>query len=149
VNMVVAVLAILKAGGAYLPMDPLLPSERLKFMLSDAGVAALVTDESTLADTALHANVRVVTVDKDQQLLAHESKKNPGAQLLPDSLAYVIYTSGSTGKPKGVMVEQRSLTNLMLAMCQEFELGEPDTLVAVTTLSFDIAGVDLFLPLLS
>lgn len=125
--MVIAMLATLKAGGAYVPLDPAYPAERIAFMQADAGLKLLLTDP--LPD------------------LAGYPETNPEAASGPDNLAYVIYTSGSTGKPKGVQLEHRSVVNFLNAMAREPGITADDVLVAVTSISFDIAGLELWLPL--
>ncbi|HEX5603708.1 MAG TPA: amino acid adenylation domain-containing protein, partial [Pyrinomonadaceae bacterium] len=141
-EMIVALLGILKAGGAYLPLDPDYPAERLRFMMDDSGASWLLTDSETARDLA---DVQVVKLD--EELIQNQSKENLHVAVSPQNLAYVIYTSGSTGKPKGVMIPHSSLANFLQSMMREPGLSEQDVLVAVTTLSFDIAALELFLPL--
>ena len=146
VNMVVAVLAVLTAGGAYVPLDPEYPSERLEYMLSDSGARVLVTEESLL-NLLPTLPLPSVCLDRDRSSLRMEHSTAPATGALPNHLAYVIYTSGSTGKPKGVEVAHRSVVNLLAFMQRQLGVGPQDRLLAVTTLSFDIAGLELFLPL--
>ncbi|MEK8051131.1 amino acid adenylation domain-containing protein [Ideonella sp. DXS22W] len=148
VDMLVAVLAVLKAGASYVPMDPAYPRERLAGMLDDSGAALRLT-HAALRDALPVDAARPVCLDTEADAIAaHDSA--PGADLpcpaLGD-LAYTIYTSGSTGRPKGVMVEHGALANFLAAMAEAPGCGEDDVLVAVTTLSFDIAGLELYLPL--
>ncbi len=147
-NMVVALLGILKAGGAYLPLDPGFPQERLRFMLQDAAVATVVS-QASLAAGLPQSGAAVVCMDKDLPQISEGSTKNPAFQATGDDLAYVIYTSGSTGTPKGVQITHRSVTNVLDYMRGELGVTERDVLPAVTTISFDIAGLELFLPLIS
>ncbi|MEZ4706176.1 MAG: amino acid adenylation domain-containing protein [Caldilineaceae bacterium] len=148
-EMVVGLLGILKAGGAYLPLDPSFPVERLAFMVADAQVRAILTS----ADLAEQAPTRdaghVVCLDSDWPAIAHCSSTPPAAPVQPHNLAYLIYTSGSTGKPKGVQIEHRNVVNFLTAMQQQPGLAPDDVLLAVTTLSFDISILELFLPLIS
>src|ERR1019366_2637470 len=102
-EMVIGLLGILKAGGAYVPMDPAYPKERLAFMLKDAQVPVLLTQERLVAGLADH-DAKVICLDSGWETIARESGENPGSSTLPENLAYVIYTSGSTGQPKGVLV---------------------------------------------
>lgn len=146
-EMLGAVLAVLKTGAAYLPLDPSHPSERLELVLQDAGVALLLTQEHLAA--TLRAEARVICLDGERSLWARESKEPLNGETHPDSLAYVIYTSGSTGKPKGVAIEHGALSNLLLSMQREPGLTANDVLVSVTTLAFDIAALELFLPLMT
>ena len=146
-DMLIGLLGILKAGGAYVPLDPTYPTERLAFMLEDAQVPVLVTQRNLL--TLLpHHDIAVVCVDADELSLAQQSTMNPFSTVVPDNLAYVIYTSGSTGRPKGVQILHRAIVNFMLSMRREPGLTAEDTFLSVTTLSFDIATLELFLPLI-
>ncbi|HWO43936.1 MAG TPA: condensation domain-containing protein, partial [Candidatus Eisenbacteria bacterium] len=146
VEMVVGLLGILKAGGAYVPLDPSYPKDRLRFMIEDAGVGVLLTQERLVESLPARA-ARVVRVDAEWERIGRESRELEAVGVSADQLAYVIYTSGSTGKPKGVEVTHGSVVNFLSSMRREPGLCERDVLVAVTTLSFDIAGLELFLPL--
>ena len=141
-RMLVALLAVWKAGGAYVPLDPEYPAARLDYVASDAGLKVLLTDRASATVLAGHDLKRV---DLDEQTSARETppERRPAAR----GLAYVLHTSGSTGQPKGVPIEQRSFVNLLHALRQWPGMQPADVLVAVTTLSFDMAGVELFLPL--
>ncbi|WP_342149802.1 amino acid adenylation domain-containing protein [Methylorubrum sp. SB2] len=139
-GMVVALLGTLKAGAAYVPLDPDYPSERLAFMARDAGLAALLIEPDLRADAPAGAWT-VLDVEGEA------SGPVPDFTPHPDDLAYLIYTSGSTGRPKGVMVGHGALANLLAAFAAELGIGARDRLVAVTSLSFDIAALELFLPL--
>ncbi|MET7356384.1 amino acid adenylation domain-containing protein, partial [Streptomyces mirabilis] len=149
VDLVVALLAVVKAGGAYLPVDPEYPAERISFVLSDAGVR-LVVSHSAVAGV-VPAGVPVVTVD--DPLVARELDgavaAPPTVAVAPGNAAYVIYTSGSTGRPKGVVVSHDALVNHLFGVGRRVAMGSGDRLVAVTTVSFDIAALELFLPLVS
>jgi amino acid adenylation domain-containing protein len=145
-EMLAAVLAVLKTGAAYLPLDPSHPASRLELVLADANASLLLTQEHLAG--RLRSSARVVCLDSEKTLWGRESGANLEIESKPDSLAYVIYTSGSTGKPKGVAIEHGALSNLLHSMEREPGLKASDTLVAVTTLSFDIAALELFLPLM-
>jgi amino acid adenylation domain-containing protein len=147
IAMVVGVLGILKAGGAYLPLDPAFPQERLAFVLGDSRAPVLVT-QGRLHDVLPAHQAVVVDLDSDQWLLARLDAENPAVELAPENLANTLYTSGSTGKPKGVQIPHRALVNFLDSMACEPGLDPDDVLAAVTTLSFDIAGLELFLPLM-
>lgn len=145
-QMLGAVLGVLKAGAAYLPLDSSHPASRLEMILADAQVALLLTQEN-LAQS-LRTSSRVVCLDSEQQLWARESGADLDSTDSPERLAYVIYTSGSTGRPKGVAIEHRALTNLLRSMERAPGLQSKDVWVSVTTLSFDIAALEIFLPLM-
>ncbi len=148
VRMPVALLGILKSGAAYVPLDPTYPKERLAFMLQDAGLSLLVTEERILPALPAHG-ARVVLLDRDADAaaLAERETSNPSARATGADRAYVIYTSGSTGRPKGVEIPHRALVHFLSAMRERPGLSATDRLLAVTSLSFDIAGLELFLPL--
>ncbi|MFL5539303.1 MAG: non-ribosomal peptide synthetase, partial [Longimicrobiaceae bacterium] len=148
-EMLVALLGVLKAGGAYLPLDPDYPAERLAYMLADSGARVLLTQARLEGRLSAAAGVATVRVDADWPAVAALSAAplDPGATA--DDLAYVIYTSGSTGRPKGVEVRHGGVANFLHSLRQEPGMGEGDALVAVTTLSFDIAVLELFLPLVA
>ncbi|MDF5729296.1 MAG: amino acid adenylation domain-containing protein [Rhizonema sp. PD38] len=150
-EMLVGLLGILKAGGAYVPLDPAYPKERLAYILSDSQVRVLLTTEKLLTELPQLAQAaygcKIVCIDRDWEVISQENSENPVSQIQPENLAYVIYTSGSTGKPKGVQIPHCALSNFLHAMRQKPELTELDTLLAVTTYSFDIAALELFLPM--
>jgi amino acid adenylation domain-containing protein len=146
-EMMVGLLGILKAGGAYVPLDPSYPADRVKYVLEDAHVRVLLTQE-TLVSSLPETSAEVICLDGDWPLIGKQDGGPVGADVGPENLAYVIYTSGSTGKPKGVQLEHRSVVNFLCSMEREPGMASDDTLVAVTTLSFDIAGLELYLPLL-
>jgi amino acid adenylation domain-containing protein len=140
-----AMLGIARIGAAYVPLDPAFPKDRLDYMVRDAQLGAIIVDDAT-RDSAQGFGVPVVVFSAattQPQDLAREAT----AVVRPDDLAYVIYTSGSTGRPKGVAVPHRAVTNFVESMRIEPGLTGSDTLLAVTTLSFDIAVLELMLPL--
>ena len=145
-DMVVALLAILKAGGAYVPLDPAFPLDRVAFMIEDAAIAVLVT-HSGLRDSLPSAAPHVVVLDTEAERVAQSGAEAPARDTAAASLAYVIYTSGSTGRPKGVQIEHGAVVNFLRSMQREPGIGASDRLVSVTTLSFDICGLELFGPL--
>ncbi len=145
-DMVVALLGILKSGGTYVPMDPTYPQERLRYILDDARVSVVVTQRG-LTKSWSFGDAQVVSLDRDWELIAREDAAKPKKIAGPEDLAYVIYTSGSTGKPKGVEISHRAVVNLLQAMITKPGLEQTDVLAAITTLSFDISGLELFLPL--
>ncbi|MGZ4317494.1 MAG: non-ribosomal peptide synthetase, partial [Gaiellaceae bacterium] len=146
-ELLVGLLGILKAGGAYVPIDPGYPVERQAYMLEDAAVSVLVTQERLL-DRVPVGSARPVCIDRDWEEIERTPESAETLEREPEQLAYVIYTSGSTGRPKGVEIPHRALANFLWAMRECPGLGPEDVLVAVTTLSFDIAGLELYLPLI-
>jgi len=145
-DMLAAVLAVLKAGAAYVPLDPSLPRERLSVILQDAGIRLLLTERGLLSALPEHgANVLCVDEVAPVDVTAELGERPAGAT--PDDLAYVIYTSGSTGRPKGVQITHGGVVNFLASMRDRIGITDADVLVAVTTLSFDIAVLELLLPL--
>ncbi|WP_375493998.1 amino acid adenylation domain-containing protein [uncultured Nostoc sp.] len=144
-EMVVGVLGILKAGGAYVPLDYAYPQERLAFMLQDAQVSVLLTQEKLKSGLPNH-QAKIICLDTNWQSRDY-GLDNPTHNITSNNLAYVIYTSGSTGQPKGVQIQHQSAVNLLNAVAQEPGLTAEDTLLSVTSLSFDIAVSEIFLPL--
>jgi amino acid adenylation domain-containing protein len=147
-EMIVALLGAWKAGAGYLPLDPTFPRERLAFVFEESGVPVLLTQTRLMADLP-SSDARVVCLDRDRPLLDRESPARPQIAADPARVAYTIYTSGSTGKPKGVEVTHRNVVNLLCSMARQPGLCARDTLVAVTTISFDIAALELYLPLIT
>ena len=144
-RMLVGLLAILKAGGAYVPIDPTYPTDRVAYMLEDSA-ASIVLTEAGLVESIPTGQARVVAIDADAW--AGLSATDLDGLTAIDARAYVIYTSGSTGRPKGVQVPHGALTNFLGSFRQSLAIESTDALLAVTTLSFDIAGLELFLPLI-
>ena len=146
-EMITALLGVLKAGAAYVPMDPTYPAERIGFVLEDARVPILLTQEA-LARSVPPGAERVFCLDTQWSAIEAEGDGNESARAVgSEDLAYVIYTSGSTGRPKGVEIPHRAVVNLLNSMRKSPGLTSSDTLLAVTTLSFDIAALEIFLPL--
>jgi amino acid adenylation domain-containing protein len=144
-SLIVALLAILKAGGTYVPLDPGFPMDRLSFMLADSGSTVLLTSGDAAGGIDVPERVTVVDLTYEPAL---QSSENLELEARPEDAAYIIYTSGSTGRPKGVAVSHGSLMNFLWSMAREPGLEAADVLAAVTTISFDIAGLELYLPLL-
>ncbi len=147
-DMVVALLAILKAGGAYVPLDPDFPQHRLAYMIQDSGLSLLLTRTDLLLSLPIPANVQSLCVDRADDWLTDYSEDNLPGNLHPQNLAYVIYTSGSTGQPKGVTVRHDALVNFLSSMAEKPGLSADDKVLSLTSLSFDIAGLELYLPLM-
>lgn len=146
-QMLAALLGIHKAGGAYVPLDPAFPLERLAVMLEDSAAPVLIT-QTSLASLFPEYTGQVVLLD-ELDLSSKTKKTQQNKHTSNENLAYILYTSGSTGKPKGVMIPHRALVNFLVSMQKQPGLTAEDTLLAVTTLSFDIAGLELYLPLVT
>ncbi|MFE0654717.1 AMP-binding protein, partial [Streptomyces sp. NPDC059534] len=145
-DLLVALLAVHKAGGAYLPLDPGQPRARLDLILSDAEPALVLADAATRAE---RGDDSWITPDDLRSTESPGGDALPGEAQAAGSAAYVIYTSGSTGRPKGVAVTHLNLANLLEAMADRLPLDSGDRLLALTTVAFDIAQLELFLPLLA
>ncbi|HUD65767.1 MAG TPA: amino acid adenylation domain-containing protein [Candidatus Sulfotelmatobacter sp.] len=146
-DMVVGLLGILKAGAAYVPLDPAYPQARIAFMLEDAEVPLLLTQSQLTASLPNAGNSRVVLIDSHWPEISKQSQQSPALTLSTENRAYVIYTSGSTGKPKGVEIPHRGVVNFLTTMAKQPGMTSTDRLLGVTTLSFDIAGLEIYLPL--
>ncbi|WP_421655811.1 amino acid adenylation domain-containing protein [Leptothermofonsia sp. ETS-13] len=146
-EMVVGLLGILKAGGSYVPLDPAYPRERLALMIEDSQLPLLITQQA-LRNQFSEPNVQVICLDTDWPAIAQHNDENLDSGVTPENLAYTIYTSGSTGKPKGVQICHRAAVNFLHSMRFAPGLTEQDVLLAVTTISFDIAVLELYLPLM-
>nr|WP_255298558.1 non-ribosomal peptide synthetase [Brevibacillus dissolubilis] len=155
-DMIVGLLGILRAGATYVPLDPDYPEERLAYMLEDSQASIVLTQaplRSKFDQLSAGKQAQVVLLDTDWdeiERIAREANESGTLkrEVTPNHLAYVIYTSGSTGKPKGVMIPHQALTNFLVTMSHKPGLQASDRLLAVTTYSFDIAGLELFLPLM-
>jgi nonribosomal peptide synthetase DhbF len=145
--LLAALIGIQKSGGAYVPLDPGFPAERLAYMLADSGAKVLVTAGDATGRIELANGVAILDLDTLSEAV---SPDNPvGSCAGPTDTAYVIYTSGSTGRPKGVAVSHRAVTNFLRSMQLRPGFSASDIIAAVTTISFDIAVLELYLPLLT
>jgi amino acid adenylation domain-containing protein len=144
--LLMATLAVAKAGAAYVPLDPEYPSERLAYMIDDATIP-LILSESAVRARLPEGSFQTILLDQEADALGARSERPPEVGNEPSDVGYVIYTSGSTGRPKGVQVPQGAIVNFLASMASVPGCTEDDRLIAVTTLSFDIAVLELFLPL--
>ena len=163
IEMLVGLLAIVRTGASYIPLDPDYPVERLTHMVEDGDCLAILTQRAlrdklkdisprARVDTVFFEDIQTPAAGRKSSARSVSGAKTRTAKARASSsggLAYTMYTSGSTGKPKGVMIPHRALTNFLLSMREKLSFGERDSLLAVTTYSFDIAGLELYLPLIS
>lgn len=151
-ELVIGLLGVLKAGGSYLPLDPIYPKERISYILTDAAKQGhpplVITQKRMLANLPPHEG-KVICIDDDWDEIAQEKKDNPELNVDIEALAYVIYTSGTTGNPKGVMIPHRAVVNFLNSMGKQPGLTPNDVMLSVTTISFDIAALEIFLPLIT
>jgi amino acid adenylation domain-containing protein len=141
-RMVAALLGVLRTGAAYLPLDPEYPADRLSYMLEDSGASVLLLDR-TLADRLPASSIDRILLDE----ISPADPVDADAEVGAEDLSYVIYTSGSTGRPKGVMVRHGGVSSFLRSMAEAPGLRADDTLLAVTTIAFDISVLEIFLPL--
>jgi amino acid adenylation domain-containing protein len=146
-EMVISLLAILKSGAAYVPLDPEYPKDRIEFMLEDSSAKVLLTSKK-YQNHFLSAATEILIEDALQKIEGYTADE-PETDINGEDLAYVLYTSGSTGKPKGVQIRHYNLMNFLLSMQKQPGISADNKLLAVTTISFDIAGLELYLPLIS
>lgn len=142
-DMLVGLLGILKAGGAYLPLDPILPNERLAFMVKDAGASAIVTQQQ-LAECFSTQAIPVICTDTDWEIIARQPDENLLSEVTPENLVYVIYTSGSTGKPKGVAIEHRQLLNYLHGILERLDLPLGSSFATISTIAADLGNTAIF-----
>ena len=146
-DMVISLLGVLKAGGAYVPLDPEYPMERLAYIVQDSGLQILLTQEGLQERVSSHPALEIICLERDRVALEQEESGRPICEVTEKDLAYVIYTSGSTGKPKGVQIPHAAVVNFLCSMREQPGMEANDVLLAVTTISFDIAALEIFLPL--
>lgn len=147
VEMVVCLLAILKAGATYLPLDPEYPLDRLTYMIADAGTKMLIISEAYTGK--YNSGIPEIIVENIWPELASYSASHQETSIKSSDLAYILYTSGSTGRPKGVKISHRNLINFLTSMQGAPGLSPDDKLLSITTISFDIAGLEIYLPLIT
>ncbi len=145
-EMIIGILGILKAGGAYVPLDPTYPQERLNFMLEDAKVQILLTQQHLENKLLTESQINL---DSHWEKIAQESTENPVNNTRPENLVYIIYTSGSTGKPKGVMIEHRGLCNLAKAQIYSFDIHHKSRILQFASFSFDASISEIFMTFIS
>lgn len=149
INIIPVLLGILKAGAAYIPLDPFFPTERIDFMISDADLRFIITDITNGKHFSGNDAIHVLIYDDKRNDFSKQSTDLAGRYGDSETLAYILYTSGSTGAPKGVEIQHKSVVNFLMSMAKSPGISVKDNLLAITTISFDISGLELFLPLLA
>lgn len=145
-ELVITLIAIMKCGAAYLPLDPNFPVARLEYMLKDSEAKFLVTSKEF--ENRVKSNSKILVLEEIFQKITEYPVHLVNVEVSQDQVAYLLYTSGSTGKPKGVTITHKNLVNFLYSMLEQPGIEETDRLLSITTISFDIAGLELFLPLL-
>lgn len=147
IEMVITLLAVLKSGAAYVPLDPDYPHDRINYMLQDSGAKLLVVNQKYKGNFS--SDAEELLLEDALKELNYSSTEEPDIAINGTDLAYVLYTSGSTGKPKGVQIEHHNIINLLNSIQKWPGISPDDRMLAISTISFDIAGLELFLPLIS
>ncbi len=147
-EMIIGILGILKAGGAYVPLDPAYPSERLKFIAEDAGLAIILTQEEAAGNLDVQG-IDLLFLDKDAEKLDKESTSRPASDVKSTNLAYIIYTSGSTGKPKGVLIEHKGVANKLVNFKQDVKFTPEHRFTLLASYAFDASIGQMFMPLVN
>lgn len=142
-ELIVTLLGVLKAGCTYVPLDTGNPPDRLAAIIAGADVSCVVS-RSPDAPRLAGVNVPLLLLDRDAARIAAHSSAPPARTIAPDDIAYIIHTSGSTGAPKGVMVAHRALANLLWAVRERPGLARDDVFVSVSSIAFDISGLEVF-----
>ena len=148
VEMVVALMGVLKAGGAYLPLDPEYPLERLGYMLEDAGVGVVLTQQELEERLPAYLG-QTMCLDEEWERISEESESEPESEVVAENLAYVIYTSGSTGRPKGVMISHGGLANYLRWAREAYRIEEGEGAPVNSSIGFDLTVTSLYGPLVS
>jgi amino acid adenylation domain-containing protein len=143
----IGLLGILKTGATHVPLDPNHPPDRIEYVLEDAQIAIILTQQQLIDRVSSRASVELICLDTDWVKIATQSTSTPLVDLDPDQIAYLIYTSGSTGKPKGVEARHRGVVNFITSMQRQPGMTATDILLSVTTLSFDMAVLEIYLPI--
>ncbi|WP_442588339.1 non-ribosomal peptide synthetase [Pedobacter sp. AW31-3R] len=147
IEMVVSMLAIIKSGAAYLPLDPEYPHERLHYMIEQSDARMILVSKAYSG--SFHSGITEVVIEDLWPSLVSYSSDTHDAAVLDTDLLYVLFTSGSTGKPKGVKISHQNMINFLVSMQHEPGIKSSDRVLAITTISFDISGLEIYLPLIA
>lgn len=142
-EMIVAILGVLKAGAAYIPLDPVYPSDRLSYMIADANISVILTQNKLRSQLSAH-QAEFICLDSDWENIAPYSQENPIKTNTDKNLAYVIYTSGSTGKPKGVMISHQSLSRFTQTAICEYQITADDRVLQFASINFDATVEEIY-----
>ncbi|MFK8104082.1 MAG: amino acid adenylation domain-containing protein, partial [Saprospiraceae bacterium] len=146
-EMLISLLAIQKLAAAHVPLDPVYPKERISYILKDTNAEVVICGQAQLSLIEVE-KVRPLVIEEIWETLEHAPKDEPTVQRTPQDLSYLIYTSGSTGQPKGVMIEQQGLVSFLWAIQEILQMKPEESFLAISTYSFDIAYLEMYLPLL-
>lgn len=151
VESIISLLAVLKSGNTYVPVARDTPSEKLKEILADCRASLILTLSSLAQQTpAFHESpAQIISLDEHSQHIAKESTANMACSCPSNQVVYILYTSGSTGKPKGVQITQSALVHFLWAMQAEIAFTSQDLILAITPFTFDISGLEIYLPLIT
>ncbi|MCP4297369.1 MAG: amino acid adenylation domain-containing protein [Proteobacteria bacterium] len=150
IEFIICILAVLKSGAAFLPLDPDFPAQRIEYMLTNSQAPILITDSELSSDISTMSNERLLITDSlwlNKNERESEIRQPDLSNRDQEKSAYILYTSGSTGKPKGVQISHLAVVNFISSMIRQFPMSKNDNLLAVTTFSFDISLLEIFLPL--
>ena len=145
-DMIISIYAILRAGGIYMPLDPLIPNNRLHFIIKDSELIMILSNHSNITND-LFEHVKVISKESFLSEITNYPETSPLVELVPEDVAYIIYTSGSTGQPKGVKCTHKGICNRLNWMKDEIELSPSDALLQKTPITFDVSLPELFWPL--
>ena len=145
IELIVAILGILKAGAAYVPIDPSYPAARINYMIKDSNIK-IVLSQKNIIDAVNIENA--IDIDLNNSIIYKtNSNKTPNLIILPKNYAYLIYTSGSTGNPKGVIISHKNINNFIAGITNKIDFSKINNVLSITTVSFDIFGLEILLPL--